>query len=413
MATTPRFISERRRYWASFVIFAAQGVMSTAFWTRSPQIATLLHLSVASMGFLGLVSSTGGLLGLFISGRLAPRFGNRHVMLPAYVVVMMSVLVIAFAAVAGSVPVVACSLFVMGLASGVAGLANNLEGASIDRASSRSLLPSLHGAFSAGTLAGSGLGALLITLRISLPWSFAIMCALYVILLATGIFNIPRHSGRLVTSDMNTAAIAQLPSAAERAAVKRDARLWGVAFIVFGMTLAETVASTWIPLALVSDLHVLPASASFGLTLFFAGMTIGRFSGGKVVDALGRSRALLVFAVTCALGIVVVQSSVFTHLPYLGTFLWGVGCSVGFPLCLASVSFDQRLASTRVSYIAVTGSTSATAGPPVVGLLAQASSLFAAFTVPVVFLIAGLFANNYTRLTPQEVAHHETLLDLP
>jgi fucose permease len=409
--TPPRTISPRRWYWATFVIFAGQGIMATAFWTRSPEIEHLLGVDVAVMGILGFLNSIGGLIGILGGGKLVPRFGVRNTMIAAYATILVSLIMIGVSASAHNVVGTAIFLITLGLASGLGGLAINLEGSAVDRASSRSLLPSLHGAFSAGTLIGSAFGALLIAANVNLVVSFALICAIYIAAMAGGVPSIPRYSGRRFTEDMDTQAIAAVPTKAERRAVLRERRLWGVLFIVFGFTLGEAVAGTWIPLALVKGDGMTAADAGLGLSLYFAGMTLGRFTGGFIVDFLGRARSLIIYALVAVIGISVVISSPVTHVPYVGTFLWGIGLSVGFPLCVAAISYEPRLVSSRVSYLATTGSVSVTVGPPLLGVLAQFTSLLAVFTIPAALLVAGLFANKNTRLAPEELPHHETLLD--
>ena len=409
--TPPRTISPRRWYWATFVIFAGQGIMSTAFWTRSPEIEHLLGVDVAVMGVLGFMNSIGGLVGILTGGKLVPRFGVRNTMIAAYVTILISLTMIGISASNHNVAGTALFLVTLGLASGLGGLAINLEGSAVDRASSRSLLPSLHGAFSAGTLIGSAFGALLIAANVNLVVSFALICVIYIAAMGSGVPFIPRHSGRRFTEDMDTQAIAAVPSKEERRGVLRERRLWGVLFIVFGFTLGEAVAGTWIPIALVKGDNMSAADAGIGLSLYFAGMTLGRFTGGFSVDFLGRARALFVYALIAVVGIAIVISSPVTHVPYLGTFLWGVGLSIGFPLCVSAVSFEPRLVSSRVSYLATTGSVAVTTGPPLLGVLAQFTSLLAVFTIPAALLVAGLFANKNTRLAPEELPHHETILD--
>lgn len=414
MARTPaRHISSRRWYWAVFVVFAAQGLVSTTFWTRSPEIAALLHVDVATMGLLGFLSSIGGFVGVLTGGPICARIGSRFVMMPAFALVVVSLVIIGVSASPGGVATVAVCLFLLGLGSGFGGIAMNLEGAAVDRASPKSLLPSIHGAFSAGTLAGSALGAAMIALGVPVSVSFVIVCLIYITAMSIGVVNIPRESGRRVTTAMNTQEIATVPSRSQRRGVLREPRQLFVMFIIFGLVLGEAVAGTWIPLALTSSGHMAEAAASFGLTLYFAGMTLGRFTGGFVVDRLGRSLALFTYTVIAIIGIGIVTTSQFTHLPYLGTVLWGIGLSVGFPLCVSAVSFDQRLAPSRVGYLASTGSVAGTVGPPVVGFVGQAAGLFTAFAIPVVFLVAGLFSNKHTGLVPGEVPHHEEILDQP
>jgi MFS family permease len=409
--TPPRTISPRRWYWATFVIFAGQGIMATAFWTRSPEIEHLLGVDVAVMGVLGFLNSIGGLIGILGGGKLVPRFGVRNTMISAYATILVSLTMIGVSATAHNVVGVASFLITLGLASGLGGLCINLEGSAVDRASSRSLLPSLHGAFSAGTLIGSALGALLIAAKVDLNLSFAIICAVYIVAMVGGVPNIPRHSGRRFTEDMDTQAIAAVPTKQERRGVLKERRLWGVLFIVFGFTLGEAVAGTWIPIALVNGNGMSAADAGLGLSLYFAGMTAGRFTGGFSVDFLGRARALFIYAIVAVVGISIVISSPVTHIPYLGTFLWGVGLSIGFPLCVSAISYEPRLVTSRVSYLATTGSVSVTVGPPLLGVLAQFVGLLTVFTIPAAFLLAGLFANKNTRLAPEELPHHESILD--
>lgn len=409
--TPPRKISPRRWYWATFVIFAGQGIMATAFWTRSPEIEHLLGIDVAVMGVLGFLNSVGGLIGILGGGKLVPRFGIRNTMIVAYSTILVSLTMIGLSATAHNVYGTAVFLLTLGMASGLGGLAINLEGSAVDRASSRSLLPSLHGAFSAGTLIGSAFGALLIAMNVDLIVSFALICLIYIIAMASGLPFIPRYSGRRFTEDMDTQAIAAVPTKAERRGVLRERRLWGVLFIVFGFTLGEAVAGTWIPLALVKGDGMSAADAGLGLSLYFAGMTFGRFTGGFSVDFLGRARALFLYAIIAVIGILIVSTSSWNHLPYVGTFLWGIGLSIGFPLCVSAISFEPRLVSSRVSYLATTGSVAVTTGPPLLGVLAQFTSLLAVFTIPAALLIAGLFANKNTRLAPEELPHHETILD--
>ena len=408
-----RHISSRRWYWAVFVVFAAQGIVSTTFWTRSPEIAGMLHVDVAAMGLLGFLSSIGGFLGVTLGGSLSARIGSRFVMIPAFALVVISLMVIGLVASSGSVIVVAVGLFTLGLGSGFGGIAMNLEGASVDRASTKSLLPSIHGAFSAGTLIGSALGAILIAMAIPVTSSFALVCGIYVLAMSAGVVNIPRDSGRRITPTMDTQAIATVPSRSQRRGVLREHRQLMVMFIIFGLVLGEAVAATWIPLALTSNGSFGEAAASLGLTLYFAGMTAGRFTGGYIVDWLGRAKALLIYTLVAVAGIILVSASNFTHTAYLGTVLWGIGLSVGFPLCVSAVSSDQRLAPSRVGYLASTGSVAGTLGPPAVGFVGQTSGLFVAFLIPAGILLAGLFANKHTRLAPGEIAHHEEILDAP
>jgi dipeptide/tripeptide permease len=98
-----------------------------------------------------------------------------------------------------------------------------------------------------------------------------------------------------------------------------------------------------------------------------------------------------------ASGIVIVMLTNVIHLPYLGAALWGLGCSLGFPLCIASITDDPRLAPPRVSMVYVSGNFGSLAIPPILGGIGQFLGLFAAFAIPVALIAAGLSVNKSTR----------------
>jgi fucose permease len=169
-----------------------------------------------------------------------------------------------------------------------------------------------------------------------------------------------------------------------------------VALIALSFTLAEGTAATWLPISLV-DAGLTPAAAAACFTVFVAFMAIGRLGGGVVVDRYGRSRVLIAIALIAASGMAIVMMTNVIHLPYLGAALWGLGCSLGFPLCIASITDDPRLAPPRVSMVFVSGNFGSLAIPPLLGGVGQLVGLFAAFAVPLAVIAAGVMANKATR----------------
>lgn len=169
-----------------------------------------------------------------------------------------------------------------------------------------------------------------------------------------------------------------------------------VAFIVIGFNLAEGTASTWLPIALV-DAGLSSAIATASYTVFAGAMAVGRLSGGPIVDYLGRAKALIMFAALTALGILIVILTGWIAIPLVGAALWGLGNSIGFPLCVSAVSEDPRLAGSRVGVLVVASNTSGIAGPPLLGFIGQVAGLFSAFLVPFFLLLAGMAFNRATR----------------
>lgn len=386
--------SHRLWFWVIFASFMLQGFQYASWVSRTPEIQQSLGLDTAAMAGLTLAMALGALIGMLAGGQVILLIGVRNTLLASVALSTLALAVVGVVISVGSLGLATLIVILFGAAGGSGGLAINVEGANVDRASSRSLLPSLHGSFSLGTLAGGAVGTFAIVLGIGLEQQFIVVGAF--------LFAVNIIIWRLLPSDdvLSTQNIAIIdvkpPTRRERTLVWREPRTIKVALIVFGFNVAEGTASTWLPIAMV-DSGLSDAAATGTYTVFAAAMALARLSGGFVVDKLGRSLSLLVFAAICALGILIVIATPLVALPFLGAALWGFGNSLGFPLCVAAISDDPRLASSRVSVLALSSNIAGLAGPPILGGLGQAFGLLAAFWVPTGFLIGGMVLNRSTR----------------
>ena len=79
-------------------------------------------------------------------------------------------------------------------------------------------------------------------------------------------------------------------------------------------------------------------------TLFVAAMTLGRFVGGRLVDRLGTKNTLLIMGLIGLLGVALFITGTNPYLVGLGSMMWGLGSSLGFPLGLRiAASLGERL----------------------------------------------------------------------
>ncbi len=394
--TSPRRPSSRSWYWAIFVAFGVQGILFATWVSRTPEIQKLLALNTAEMGLFALVMALGSLAGLLLGSSAVPVIGARKSIVLCFVVAALFLPTVGFLASAHNLGLAGVAAFVYGACLGLGGIAANIEAAMIDQKSPKSLLPSLHGAFSFGTLVGAGLGTIAIVLGVEVVPQFAAMAVLALGAAVVAALFIPRDSGLRQHTDMSTTEIRTIPGRKERLSVWREPRTLRIALIGLSFTLAEGTAATWLPISLV-DAGLTQAAAAACFTVFVAFMTVGRLGGGFVVDHWGRSRVLVVIALLAASGIAIVMLTNVIHLPYLGAALWGLGCSLGFPLCIASITDDPRLAPPRVSMVYVSGNFGSLAIPPILGGIGQFLGLFAAFAVPVALIAAGIAVNKATR----------------
>jgi MFS family permease len=389
-------LSGRAWYWFTFAAFGVQGLYFSTWVSRTPEIQKLLGLDTAQMGLFTLAMAVGSLSGLLIGGPIIARFGTRIVLIVAYSAGSVFLALLGIAAEMQLLPLATLAITLVGFSGGSGGLAINIEGANVDRSSPKSLLPSLHGAFSLGSLLGGAIGTLAIVTGVSVQANFIGMSLLVFVITLFVCIPLPKTSGKHVHDDMNTDQIQTVATARERRRVWHEPQTLMVAFIVIGFNLAEGTASTWLPIALV-DAGLSAAIATASYTVFAGAMAVGRLSGGPIVDFLGRSKALLTFAGITALGILIVILTGWIAAPLVGAALWGLGNSIGFPLCVSAVSEEPRLAGTRVGVLVIASNTSGIAGPPLLGFIGQAAGLFTAFLVPFFLLLAGMSFNRATR----------------
>jgi len=389
-------LSPRSWYWLAFASFGVQGLYFSTWVSRTPEIQKLLGLDTAQMGLFTLAMAVGSLSGLLIGGPIIARFGTRIVLIFAYCGGAVFLALLGVVSQMSNLPLATLAIVFVGFSGGAGGLAINIEGANVDRNSPKSLLPSLHGAFSLGSLLGGAIGTVAIVSGVSVEANLIGMSVLVFIVTLLVTTRLPRTSGMHVHAEMNTDQIATVASAKDRRRVWLEPQTLMVAFIVIGFNLAEGTASTWLPIALV-DAGLSSAIATASYTVFAGAMAVGRLSGGPIVDYLGRARALIVFAAITALGILIVILTGWIALPLVGAALWGLGNSIGFPLCVSAVSEDPRLAGSRVGVLVVASNTSGIAGPPLLGFIGQVAGLFTAFLVPFFLLMAGMAFNRATR----------------
>lgn len=393
---SPKTPSQRRWYWLAFASFGVQGLYFSTWVSRTPEIQKLLGLDTAQMGLFTLAMALGSLSGLLIGGPIIARLGTRIVLIFAYCGGAVFLSLLGVMAQMHNLQLATLSIILVGFSGGAGGLAINIEGANVDRSSPKSLLPSLHGAFSLGSLLGGAIGTVAILNGVSVEANLIGMSALVFIVTLLVITRLPRTSGMHVHADMNTDQIATVATARDRRRVWLEPQTLMVAFIVIGFNLAEGTASTWLPIALV-DAGLSSAIATASYTVFAGAMAVGRLSGGPIVDYLGRAKALIMFAAITALGILIVILTGWIAIPLVGAALWGLGNSIGFPLCVSAVSEDPRLAGSRVGVLVVASNTSGIAGPPLLGFIGQVAGLFSAFLVPFFLLLAGMAFNRATR----------------
>jgi MFS family permease len=383
---------------AVYVTFAASGVAFASWVTRTPDIRELLQISNGQIGLIIFGLSAGSMLGLFSAGTLVARLGARPVIAVGATLIGIGITVVGFGASLGpdGGALVSTGMAITGVGFGLTEVALNVEGAALETVFARSVLPSLHGAYSVGALVGSGLGALAQVLGIPVWWHLGALGVAAVIAPLAVLHFLPRATGR----DVRTLDGEGRSSSKSRLSVWLEPRTLLIGLVVLGMAFAEGAANDWLPLALVDGYKVEPALASACFIIFIAAMSVGRLFGGPYVDRFGRVRVLQLLAILAGAGVLLVIFSGTLVLVAIGCALWGLGVSLGFPLGVSAASDNPVNSAARVSAVATIGYFAFLVGPPILGYLAEHITLLQSFLLVFALIVVAGACSRFARPLP-------------
>lgn len=343
-------------------VFFVNGALFASMASRIPALADRTHASDGALGLALLAPAVGALLAMPQVGRLLPGRSSRMFCRWATLGLMVAIVLPALAT---SVPGLAAALVLVGVTNATLDVAMNAQGLSIERVQRRPILSSLHAAFSFGAFAGAGLGALAAATGIE-PLAHLIGAAL--------LFGVPGLVAvrALLPVDDDPAA-----ASAERLPLRRlPTRLALLGIAAFFCLLAEGAAQDWSARLVSGPLDGSPALGAATFATFAASMGFGRLVADRLwsrwgaVGLLRRSGALGAVGFTVALLIGTPAAAL------IGFAALGFGLSGTVPTLFRSAADEPGVptgpALAAVSFLGYTGFL---VGPPLIGGLAELSSL--------------------------------------
>lgn len=247
----------------------------------------------------------------------------------------------------------------LGYANGTLDVAMNVNGVTVERRVGRPILGRLHALFSLGVLAASALAVVMTTLSALVAVAGT---ALVVTLLA---------APRLARGD---AAAAGTPPFA-----RPSRALAALGAVAFAALLCEGAVADWSAVHLRETLDAPRSVAPLALAAFSVTMIIGRLASDRVLPSVRLSGAL------AALGLLLGALAPDPALSIAGFLIAGLGLSSLFPTAIRRADSGPAIAA--VSSLGYAGLVT---GPPLIGAVAEATSLRTALAVILTALAAGI-----------------------
>ena len=365
-----------------FVYFLVFGVGGASWLVRLPEVRSYINVSTSILGWVLFAGSVGALTSLLLSGRFVARFGARAAVVVGFTTLGIGQVIQAFSLI-GEAPLgVALGGLVAGLGYGIGDVGINVEGAELEKARGKSLLPQLHGAYSLGALAGAGIGTIAIITQFSL--------VIQMIVIAIITTSIAWFTYKKLPADTGKSLVTTAGVKAKRERVVLSRRILFLGLGIMGLSLAEGGSNDWLALSVVDDYKLDTTTAGITFAIMTLAMVITRFSGGKLVDRFGRVFALRLLGIAGVAGILIVILSPTIYLAWVGAALWGAGVALGFPLFISAAA-DGENSSQRVATVTTFGYIAFLVGPPLLGFLGQAWGLLNMFYLLAFFVACAVY----------------------
>ncbi|SRR6266542_1122 len=392
--------ARRQARLAVAVAFFVSGAGFANWAARIPAVKDQLGLSTGALGIALLGLAAGALAAMPLSGLLLVRYSSRTVTRAS---LGLFCTVLALPALAPSLPLLVAALVTLGIGGGALDVSMNAQAVAVERGYGRPLLAGFHGLWSLGTLAGALTGGLAAGAGLAPRAHLALAGAL---LLVVGL----PATRRLLPAgdDLAPSAPAALPAPAAPApapapdpgsAPTPRAAPFGfpgplhllvlLGAIAFCGLLSEGAVYDWSAVYLRDSLGSSEGLAVSAYAAFTFAMTAGRLVGDRLRLRFGSRGLLGAAALVAAGGLGAGLALRDVPAAVAGFGLLGAGLSCVVPIVFSAAGGTSGLRpGPAIAAVSTVGYLGFIAGPPLIGALAELSTLPAALTLVVALTAA-------------------------
>jgi MFS family permease len=340
-------------------VFFINGMMLASWVPHIPTVKAQHALSDGQLGIVLLSMAVGSVLALPVAGWLIARCGSRRL---TAVAALGFCLALPLPLMSPNVGTLALSLMLLGACNGTLDVSMNAQAVEVERHSQRAMMSSFHGLFSLGGLIGAGVASL------------EMWC---------GVGDVQHVTTITLFSMLVVVAVLRwlAPSPPQQESrgptfVRPTGILLGLGGLAFFGLLTEGAMADWSAVYLHDSLGTDPATAAAGFAACSLMMAAGRFGGDRLANRFGPRRVLCLSGTLAAVGL---GGSLLIGKPLtaiLGFGLVGLGIANIIPVLFSAAGKIPGVqAGTALAAVATTGYCGFLAGPPLIGLVAESTSL--------------------------------------
>ncbi|RZJ67017.1 MAG: MFS transporter [Flavobacterium sp.] len=352
------------------LFYFGMGYTFASWASRIPDIKANLDLSEADLGTILFAIPIGQLIALPISGKTVTKYGSPKVLLISLFLYALSLVCLGFSEVSWQL---ALSLVLFGVTGNFCNIAVNTQGVYAEGLFPKPIMGSFHGSWSlagfGGALTGMGMNAL--------GYSPAVHFVFTAIVISL-----------IILTNRNFLVKAKPVKEGEKMgfwAGFGGILIW-LGVIAFCCRTSEGVMYDWSGVYFREVVHAEGAMSMIGYSAFMITMTFGRFLSDKLVGRFGRRNILIASGITVSIGLYAAVAFPVLIPATLSFMLVGIGVSMIFPIVFSIAGSNPNVptsaALTVITSISFLGFLT---GPPVIGYIAEQSSLRYSFAFVGIF----------------------------
>ena len=355
------------------IAFFINGFVFANWVSRLPRIQELYHADNGAIGLVLLASSIGAVSAMPFTGWAIIKNGSRRITIFAALSYCVLVPVIPFLP---NIIALIGLYFLMGISTGMLDVAMNAQAVMVEQFYKKPIMTSFHALFSIGMMLGAWCGSLFIDLGYDLGRHLIIVSVASLIAVWWANRNLvqdkpdplARHDGPLF----------RLP----------NQTLINIGIITFCGMLAEGAMSDWSVNYMQNIANASKTLAPIGLSAFATSMTIGRIFGDRIRALLGDKKMIAFGGLIAVVGLSLALLMPHPFVSVAGFFLVGLGLSSIVPIAYSIAGNAKDLPpGVGLAMVTTVGYSGFLFGPPIIGFIADASTLRVALGIVALLLI--------------------------
>ena len=357
---------------ATSLFFFGMGFCFSSWASRIPDIKSFLHLSEADLGSLLFALPIGQLIAMPFSGKIVTQYGSRKIVILAIFLYSFCLTLLGLATTFWQL---AIGLFLFGFFGNFCNISVNTQGIITQKLFKKPIVGSFHGSWSLAGFSGALVGLMMMYFELTPFQHFVIVC-LFTMILAGLNYKFLIQTKNKKTDQTQKYSILKTAN---------KTLIW-LGIISFCCMASEGIMFDWSGVYFKEIVKAPGSLVVLGYTSFMVTMAVGRFMSDILVGKYGSRKILIISGFVITIGLYIAVLFPYLISCTLAFMLVGFGVSNVIPIVFHAVGnikdIPAGIALTIVSSIGFLGFL---LGPPIIGYIAEATSLKYSFAMIGIF----------------------------